>query len=154
LLLTLTALTGLKQAYNTNRRLCQPSEACDCELSLRYGLPYAHRLSVYLTTGSPIPLDLFHDRWHLGGRPIVAFPHLDPLATAPAQRDYLESTKTTTAIHEVLQLRDGLTGEGKARLDSMLIKQAEFAKHTASSLMLQGNAPVTLPNPIPKARWV
>ena len=35
---------GLKLTYDSNRRLCQPSEECDCELPLRYGLLCCHRL--------------------------------------------------------------------------------------------------------------
>jgi hypothetical protein len=145
---------GLKQAFNANRRICQPSEECDCELPLRYGLPCAYRLSVYMTTGTPIPLALFHPRWFLGGRPLVNSAPSNPQPAAPVPRDYLESTKTTTTMHEMLQLRDGLNSEHKLRLDSMLIKQAELAKSTATSLTLQSNAPVALPAPIPKAKWV
>ena len=57
-------------------------------------------------------------------------------------------------MHEVLQLRDGLNSEHKLRLDSMLIKQAKLAKSTATRPKLQSNAPVALPAPIPKAKWV
>jgi hypothetical protein len=46
---------SLKQAYNSNKRICQSSDDCDCELPLRYGLPCACRLSVYLSTGPPYP---------------------------------------------------------------------------------------------------
>jgi hypothetical protein len=51
----------------------------------------------------------------------------------------------TAATLLVLQLRDGLNLEHKARLDMMLIKQAEFAKSTAIGLTLQSNAPIALP---------
>jgi hypothetical protein len=53
---------GLKVAYDSNRRLCKPSETCNYELPLRYGLPCAHRLFIYLATGALIDLTLFHRR--------------------------------------------------------------------------------------------
>lgn len=145
---------GLKQAFNANKRICQPSEECDCELPLRYSLPCAYRLSIYMTTGTLISLALFYPRWFLGGRPFVNSALSNPQPATPAQRDYLESTKITAAMHEVLQLRDGLNSEHKLRLDSMLIKQAELAKSTVISLTLQSNVPVTLPASIPKVKWV
>lgn len=45
---------GLKSTYNTNRRICQPSELCDCELPLRYGLLCAYRLAPSLAP-APAP---------------------------------------------------------------------------------------------------
>jgi len=56
-------------------------------------------------------------------------------------------------MHEVLQLRHQLTGDGKSRLDEMLIKQAEVAKKTASTLLTASGA-VILSTPIPKPKWV
>jgi hypothetical protein len=119
---------GLKSTYNTNRRICQPSELCDYELPLRYGLPCAHRLAPYLISDAPIPLTLFHPRWHLGGRPVLRTDLVKVIPADPTPHDYLDSSETTTAMHEVLQLRHQLTGDGKSRLDEMLIKQAEVAK--------------------------
>jgi hypothetical protein len=62
-----------------------------------------------------------------------------------------KASKATTAMHEIPQLGDGLTGDGKSRLDFMLREQAEFAKETASSLLLQANTKVVLPTPISKS---
>ena len=56
----------------------------------------------YLTTGTLIPLHLFHPRWHLGGHPVMLLSPSGPSSAAPVQRDYLESTEASAAMHEVL----------------------------------------------------
>jgi hypothetical protein len=144
---------GLKSAYNTNRRICQPSELCDCELPLRYGLPCAYRLAPYLISGTLIPLMSSHPCWRLGGHPVLRTDLVEIILADPTPHDYLDSSEITTVIHKVLQLRHQLTGDGKSRLDEMLIRQAELAKDTASTLLTASRA-VILPTPIPKLKWV
>jgi hypothetical protein len=58
---------GLKIVYDFNRRLYKPLKTCNYELPLRYNLPCAYRLFIYLVTGALIDLTLFYRRWHLDG---------------------------------------------------------------------------------------
>jgi hypothetical protein len=144
---------GLKSAYNTNRRICQPSQLYDYELPLRYGLPCAYQLAPYLISGTLIPLTLFHPRWHLGGHPVLRTDLVKIILADPTPHDYLDSSEINTVIYKVLQLRHRLTGDGKSRLDEILIRQAELAKDTASTLLIASSA-VILPTPILKPKWV
>jgi hypothetical protein len=53
---------ALKVVYTFYKRLYEPLKTCNYELSLRYDLPYVYRLSIYLTTGALINLNLFYRR--------------------------------------------------------------------------------------------
>jgi hypothetical protein len=90
---------ALKVAYTSYKRLYEPLKTYKYELSLRYDLPYVYRLSIYLIIGALINLNLFYRRWHLSSADSAL---IKPLPSALKGRDYLESSKTITAMHEVL----------------------------------------------------
>ena len=44
---------------------------CNCELPLRFGLPYKHWILLFYLRGEPLSLSLFYPRWLLDGPAVV-----------------------------------------------------------------------------------
>ena len=112
-----------KQAVNAGTHDELALEDCDCEILLRFSLPYKHYLLRACVAGMFIPRSLFHPRWW--GPPISKTftpwkPHYhDSAPTLPTSQRLNDITATNL---QVLTARDGLTGLTRARFDSQLIK--------------------------------
>ena len=90
--------------------------ACQCELLLRYGLPCRHHLQEVYRSGMPIPRSLCHSRWWIGG-PAIQFSNWQPSIPTAILPISPPRNQVTQSAQKLIDLRDSLQGEAKARID-------------------------------------
>ena len=125
---------------------------CQCELLLRYGLPCRHHLQEVYRSGQPIPRSLCHPRWWIFG-PAIQFSNWQPsfyITTLPISPPRNQVTQST---QKLIDLRDSLQGEAKARVDQAILQNNAQVMELAQQAQREAALPTELPKQVKKAGW-
>lgn len=126
-------------------------ECAFCDILNRYSLPCRHYLRHAYEEGISIPRSLVHPRWWVKG-PVIRDADWKPYygeqtiipQTSPPRRDLL------SGFHRVLEQRERLDGEDRARFDRQIINSTNILNIAGQRKEQEAQLPIFNPDPIPK----
>jgi hypothetical protein len=136
-----------------DRDILISTSSCQCELLLRYGLPCRHHLQEIYCNGLPIPRSLCHLRWWIFG-PTIRFsnwqPSINTTTTLPISPP---RNQVTQSAQKLIDLRDDLQGEAKARVDQAILQANAQVMELAQQAQREAALPTELPEQVKKQGW-
>jgi hypothetical protein len=128
------------------------SSSCQCELLLRYGLPCRHYLQRVYRSGMPIPRSLCHPRWWIFG-PAIKFNNWQPSIYTTTLPISPPRNQVTQSAQKLIDLRDSLQGEAKARVDQAILQANAQVVELAQQAQREATLPTELPEQVKKQGW-
>jgi MULE transposase domain len=135
-----------------DRDILTSTSPCQCELLLRYGLPYRHHLQEAYRSGMPIPRSLCHPRWWIFG-PTIRFSNWQPSINTITLPISPPRNQVTHSAQKLLDLRDSLQGEAKARVDQAILQANAQVMKVAQQAQSEAALPTELPEQVKKQGW-
>lgn len=135
-----------------NRDILTSASPCQCELLLRYGLPCRHYLQGPYRNGLPIPRSLYHPRWWIFG-PIIQFSNWQPSINTTTLPISPPRNQVTQSAQKLIDLRDNLQGEVKARVDQAILQANAQVIRIAEQAQSEAGLLTKLPEQVKKPGW-
>jgi hypothetical protein len=123
--------------------------SCQCELLLRYGLPCRHYLQEIYRNGVPIPRSLCHPRWWIFG-PTIRFSNWQPSVYTFSLPISPPRNAVTQSAQRLIDLRDTLQGEAKARVDRAILQANAQVTELAQQAQREAALPISMPEKVEK----
>ena len=130
----------------------ETTELCSCEILLRFSLPCRHYLQEIYRNGQPIPRSLCHPRWWIHG-PTVQFTDWKPSINTVTLPISPPRNKITQSVQKIIEYRDTLQGEAKARVDQSILQSNERVLLLAYEAEQESRLPTELPEKVKKPGW-
>ena len=132
--------------------LTSSASSCTCELFLRFGLPCRHYLQDIYRNQIPIPRSLCHPRWWLFG-PVIKFSNWKPTFNTTILPISPPRNQITQSAQRIIDLRDNLQGEAKARVDQAILQANAQIMSLAQQAQEEARLPTSLPEKVKKSGW-
>ena len=141
-----------KQAVDQGQELPATAESCECEILLRYSLPCRHYLQEIYRNGQPIPRSLVHPRWWVNG-PLIQCTGWRPIISTITLPISPVRNQVTHSAQLLMDLRDTLQGETKARVDRLMLQATENVIQLAQQAEKESLLPTEMPDKVKKPGW-